>query len=145
VDAAAPPPVVGSVQVACTTSATLDRVTIGVLGVQRRDKLAVATFVAMAVKKAVVPPPENNLDNKAPTLYRCNPAAWDPVLVDGANLVAYTPIQQQTSSWLRTSASEVALAETPTYLYAVFPAPKQGVTSVDVVVGAGTVIGVPVT
>ena len=143
-DPASPPPVVGSVHVACETSSVLDTVTIGVLGVQRRGQLAVATFVATAVKRSAIPTPSNNLDSQAPTLYKCNSAAWDPVLVDGANLVAYTPIQYQTSAWLRTSSAEVALAESPTYLYAVFPAPKEGVTSVDVVVGAGTVTGVPV-
>lgn len=145
VDASSPPPVVGSVHVACTTSSVLEKVTIGVLGVQRRDKVAVATFVATAVKRTVIPPPADNLDDQAPSLYKCNQAAWDPVLVDGANLVAYTPIQYRTSEWLRTPPSEVALAESPTYLYAVFPAPKEGVTTVDVVVGAGTVTGVPVT
>lgn len=142
IDPATPPKAIGVVEVSCDPGYGLTKVTIGVLSVQRRASVAIATFVVTGVRQGPAPTPADA--SRAPSLGYCSQGAFEPRLVDGQNLLGYEPIKLGTADWLRSDPYRAFPSDTPTYLSAVFPAPKPGVTSIDVIVGAGTVTGVPV-
>lgn len=153
IDPSNPPKPVGSIDLICTRNeAKGHTLHIDVFEIERRGKVAVARFAAQydrgtAPSPAPTASPSAGASEFAESLYGCDTNAFSPRLIDTTNLVMYSPVTADGRGSLSSDQVYTQVsASAPAYLTAVFPAPKDGVTTIDMAVNGtnGYVKDVPV-